>query len=170
MATAKARKPSKRTTQRRGLLAQVHMAKKDLRLDDELYRDIIEELCGVRSSGDLSVSQLITLRDHLRERGWAGGGRQSAPERQPKRRGPNKAKGKGDNFVFIPTSDPNWLQKRHLAALWVRLGYHVKDLDVRCQREFGVESFLWLRNQDQLQDLGRDIYARCRKFGIDPEA
>lgn len=169
MATAKARKPGKSNPQRRALLAQVHIAKKDLGLDDELYRSILEELFGERSAGKLNIAQLITLRDHLKDSGWKNGPRKSEPERQPKRRGPHKNKDKGENFYFIPTTDPNWRQKRHLAALWVRLGYHAKDLDVRVKRQFGVEKYLWLRDQDHLQELGRQIKAECRKHDIDPD-
>lgn len=69
MATAKARKYHNR----RGLLAKVHIAKKDLGLPDDLYRDTLDQLFGVRSSGDLTNKQLSALLDHFSSKGWQSG-------------------------------------------------------------------------------------------------
>ena len=52
---------TKTERQRRGLLAKVHIARKDLGLDEELYRDVIESMFDVRSAGDLTIPQLERL-------------------------------------------------------------------------------------------------------------
>lgn len=55
---------------RRALLAKVHLAKKDLRLDDDTYRDILELITGRRSSAECSVGELETLVAHFRAQGF----------------------------------------------------------------------------------------------------
>jgi phage gp16-like protein len=46
---------------RRAMLAKVHIAKKDLGIDDEDYRDILQEQFGVRSAGALNDRELEQL-------------------------------------------------------------------------------------------------------------
>jgi phage gp16-like protein len=51
-------------------LAMVHVAKKQLALTDEAYRDILERMFQVRSAGDLKLDQLGQLLDHLKTLGF----------------------------------------------------------------------------------------------------
>jgi phage gp16-like protein len=51
---------------RRAMLAKVHCAKRDLRLDDDAYRDMLESLTGKRSAGELDDEQLGDLLEKLR--------------------------------------------------------------------------------------------------------
>jgi len=61
--------PNALQRQRNGLLAIVHIAKKDLGLDDVEYRDVLG-FYGVSSSAALSVSELEDLVDHFQSRGF----------------------------------------------------------------------------------------------------
>ncbi len=61
-------KPS--TASRRAMLAKIHIAKKDLGLDDDTYRLMLGNLFGVDSSAKLSLKQLDQLLDHLTKRGF----------------------------------------------------------------------------------------------------
>lgn len=61
--------PNKLQRQRNGLLAIVHIAKKDLGLDDAAYRDVLG-FWGVKSSGALSISELEELIDYFSSRGF----------------------------------------------------------------------------------------------------
>ena len=56
--------------QRRKDLAMIHLAKKDLGLDDDLYRSVLQELCGVESSADLDALGRRKLIAYFREKGW----------------------------------------------------------------------------------------------------
>lgn len=58
--------------QRKGLLAKVHIAKKDLGFQDEHYREILEGWYGHESAAELSVPQLEDLVGYFRELGWRG--------------------------------------------------------------------------------------------------
>ncbi len=55
---------------RKSLMAKLHIAKKDLGLDDDTYRAMLQNLTGKSSAADCSDRQLIMLVAALRKRGW----------------------------------------------------------------------------------------------------
>jgi len=55
---------------RRALLAKVHIAKKELGLDDGVYRMILQEEFGADSSSKLTVRELEQLVARFERRGW----------------------------------------------------------------------------------------------------
>jgi len=59
----------------RANLAKIHIAKKDLGLDDDVYRDILYVQFKKRSSRDLSDLQCTRLLQHFESLGW----KQSSP-------------------------------------------------------------------------------------------
>ena len=65
-------------SKRSSLLAKVHIARKDLGLDEDTYRDMLRDVLGVSSAGDATDRQLGTLLGHLRGLGW-----QDKPPRRP---------------------------------------------------------------------------------------
>jgi hypothetical protein len=54
------------------VLALLHMAKKELCLDDEDYRDLLERTTGARSARDVVPDALMALQRELRRLGWNG--------------------------------------------------------------------------------------------------
>jgi hypothetical protein len=56
----------------RDQLAKVHIAKKQLCLDDDDYRDILERITGHRSSRAVAPDQLQALQREFRRLGWDG--------------------------------------------------------------------------------------------------
>ena len=55
---------------RRVLLAKVHIAKKDLGVDEDVYRMILREEFGVDSAADLANRELEQLVVRFESRGW----------------------------------------------------------------------------------------------------
>jgi phage gp16-like protein len=55
---------------RRSLLAMVHIAKKDLGLDDDTYRDVLRRVTGASSSKALSEHELERVVAEFRRKGW----------------------------------------------------------------------------------------------------
>lgn len=51
---------------RNGLLAKVHILKKDLGMAEDHYRDLLDDLTGKRSAGDLGNKQLSNVIDHMK--------------------------------------------------------------------------------------------------------
>ncbi len=57
-------------TDKRPLLAKIHIAKKELALADEDYRAILMRLFGKDSAGELRYDQLNELVAHFKTLGW----------------------------------------------------------------------------------------------------
>lgn len=54
---------------RKSLLAQIHIGKKELGLDDETYRDVVEHATGYRSAGACAINQLYDILNVMNEKG-----------------------------------------------------------------------------------------------------
>lgn len=55
------------------LLAQIQIAKKELGLDDDVYRDVLERITGSRSSSGLTDPDRLKVIAEFRRMGWKGG-------------------------------------------------------------------------------------------------
>ncbi|MDH4317916.1 MAG: regulatory protein GemA [Desulfobulbaceae bacterium] len=84
----------------RGSLAKIHIAKKDLGLSEEEYRDILQNRFGKQSSADLSQPQADQLIRHFQSLGW-----------KPKQK---SLPGFGGSLASDPMS-------RKIRALWLEL-------------------------------------------------
>ncbi len=148
---------------RNGLLGKAHMGGKQLGMDEETWRGMLEERYGVRSARDLSDRQLVLLVDHL-----AGLGAQFTSKGRPRNKPGYRAgaASRRSEFYEIPPG-PSARTKRYIAALWRELGYDMLSLDTRVKREFGVEAFRWLEDEGALarlvQDLRRRVASKARK-------
>ncbi len=78
----KAVKTSGISSQRRALLAQVHIARKELALDDDTYRAVLKRVTGRSSARDIDDAGLRAVLAEFRRHGW-----------QPRRR-----RGRGINW------------------------------------------------------------------------
>ena len=55
---------------RRAMLARVHIAKKEMGLPDEAYRDVLVRITTKASAGDCSAAQLGLVLEEFRRLGW----------------------------------------------------------------------------------------------------
>ena len=83
-------KTSTQQSRRRAALAKIHIAKKQLGLEEETYRAMLQEVAGVDSAADLDMRGLGEVLDHLADRGakFASRGRKSGsftPHRSKRR-------------------------------------------------------------------------------------
>lgn len=88
------------------LLAKIHIAKKELALDDEIYRDILYRKFRVSSSKSLSDSQALVLINYFKNVGWV-------PKSKPKKYDDQK----GDIYSASPGI------KRKIEAMWHEIYY-----------------------------------------------
>jgi phage gp16-like protein len=58
------------TNNRNAELGKIHIAKKDLSLDDETYRSMLWTCARVHSSAELDHAGRAKVLDHLKARGW----------------------------------------------------------------------------------------------------
>lgn len=125
---------------------KIHIAIKELGIDDDTYRDMLAMNFEVLSSTKLNPEQAGVLLALLRAKGW-----------QPK----SKQGGKswGGKSQYIKTSDP---QQRKVLALWNSLGYDMAKLHARVKKQFGADRFEWLRDHDALHTLITDLEQRLK--------
>lgn len=75
---------------RKGLYAKIHIARKELQLDEESYRDLLAARYGVRTAAKMSIGGLEDLVAHFVNLGWKpkkappkrAGSRKPAPGRE----------------------------------------------------------------------------------------
>lgn len=70
------------TDNRKKALAQIHIAKKQLALDDDLYRDMLQNLTGKRSCSDMALAELFKVIRHLESVGFKKNRGQSPKNRR----------------------------------------------------------------------------------------
>ncbi|WP_243310082.1 gp16 family protein [Fundidesulfovibrio agrisoli] len=74
-----------RPESRMSLLAKVHIARKDLNLDDDTYRELLHRVTGHESAKDCTVPELVRVVAEFRRKGWQekpkGGKPRPAPSR-----------------------------------------------------------------------------------------
>lgn len=74
---ARKKSPNLLESRRKGLLAVVHIAKKELGLTDGEYRAALSQF-GAASAGAMSVPELESLADYFKTLGFRGKGRDAA--------------------------------------------------------------------------------------------
>lgn len=129
MKTAAAKKPA--DPDRRAMLAKIHIAKKDMALEDASYRDMLEQLTGKRSAAKCSLAQLNDVLRRFKDLGW------KASKRQPKRAGERRLADGG--------------QAGKIRALWLDL-YHLAEtrdpsedaLAAFVAKTTGVDALQWI--------------------------
>lgn len=67
------------TADRNADLARIHIAKKQLGLDDDTYRDMLFAIGRVRSAGDLDYAGRRRVLEHLTSRGFKTAVKRAAP-------------------------------------------------------------------------------------------
>ena len=114
------------TVDKRPLLAKVHIAKSQLKLDDEQYRDILRRVTGKESAAKCRYSELVDLVNEFKGLGW------KTPRKKAFRRAP---------------SDP----VKKIYALWGELqatgavqSTDKTALDAFVRKHTGIDSVQWL--------------------------
>jgi len=122
---------------RKGVLAQIHIAKKELGLDDDTYRQMIATTTGgKRSCSDCSVSELHQVLQGLKNRGF------KAKPRKRVARHP----GTPHNLDSEPM-----LQK--IEALLAEMKAPWSYADAIAKRQYQVERVAWLKTVEQFKGV-----------------
>ncbi|MCH8500174.1 MAG: regulatory protein GemA [Marinobacter sp.] len=114
---------------RKGVLAQIHIARKELALDEDTYRQMIATVTGgKRSCSDCNVAELHKIVQHMKERGFKA---------KPRKR-VAQYPGKPNNLDAQPM-----LQK--IEALLAELKAPWSYADAIAKRQYKVERVAWLK-------------------------
>lgn len=135
---------------RRGMIAKVHIAKKQLGLIDDDYRAVILDVAGVTSAADCTDGQLEELLKRFEARGFTA----------KAKTGPRPAARPADHPVA-----------RKARAMWISL-YHLCAIDdpseaaleAFARRQLGVEKLQWA-NQAQGFKLIEGLKAMAARAG-----
>lgn len=164
VAPRKQKRGSKEQEQRKSLLAKIHVAKKQLGLDDAEYRAMLEGNFGVMSAASLDLHELERMVFVMRSYGFA-------PKRGHARRGESKKRdvpallnapgGRGDLVAKI---EAQLAEKGRIEGTDVPWGY---ALGILKRQSGGVTRSLDHATEEQLQGvisaLARDAKRKGRR-------
>lgn len=129
---------------RKALMAKIHIAKKQLNLDDDVYRSVLDHVTGQTSCYKMSDNQLTRVLDHFKAKGFKPKSTKSARRMSPNSNEP----------VKTPLI-------RKIRAVWITMHLHgivrdnseaaldayVKRMSAQQNNGFGVESVAWLNGE-----------------------
>lgn len=88
-------------------LSKIHIAKKDLGLDDETYRALLARVAGVRSAKDLNPRQIGAVLAEFSRLGWASTPAKKHGRKAPKA-APDRVKLVGKIEAFLAEAKRSW--------------------------------------------------------------
>jgi phage gp16-like protein len=137
-------------------LAKIHIAKKELGLDDETYRDILEQIAGVRSSALLDEDSRILVIKRFKELGF-----KPAVKKECGYRSVHKSAQKSG--MHMPTSADRAPLLSKIGAILADQKISWAYADGMAKKMFGVDRVRWL-HPDQLSKVAVAlIYHQKRK-------
>lgn len=136
---------------RNALIAKVHVAKNDLALRDDTYRQVLKRMTGKRSAADCSNQQLDQVIEEFKRLGWKPNYRRRRAGPRPMAEGPQAGKAR---------------------ALWLAL-YHLGEIEDPSEatlagfarRVTKQEALQWL-DADQLNKVIEGLKDRCTRAGF----
>jgi phage gp16-like protein len=122
---------------RGAMIAKVHLGAKDLRLDEDTRRDLMERVTGKRSAADCTDDELDAVLAEYRARGWSptvvrGG--------KPARNGPAPARRAAADHPVALKARAMWIS---LYDLGVVRNSSEAALEAFARRQLGVAALQW---------------------------
>lgn len=127
-------------------LSKIHIAKKDLGLDDETYRSILARVAGVRSAKDLNPRQIGHVLAEFTRLGWTSTSAKLTGRKVPTP-APDREKLMGKVEAFLAEAKRSWAYADGMAM-----------------RMFKVERVEWLDPQ-QLHKMVAALTYDARRHG-----
>ncbi|MEI7150835.1 gp16 family protein [Pectobacterium carotovorum] len=115
------------------LIKLIHIAKRDLQLDDDTYRQLLITVTSKSSTRDMAVPQLDTVLNAMKKRGFKIKAAKKASSTRPLDDSPQSRKIRS---LWLEMADAGIIRDRSEVALarWVK-------------RETGVDSLQWLNSE-----------------------
>lgn len=147
-ALAKARPATfdKSSQHRRSMLAKIHIAQKQLAMDEDDYRQIVFDVAGKGSAGDCSDAELSRIIDRLKEKGF---------EPLP------KAGRKAATHPMARKARALWISLHHLNVVQ---NPSEQALEAFAKRQLGCERLSWA-NQREAHRLIEALKAMATRNG-----
>lgn len=132
-------------------LSKIHIAKKDLGLDDETYRALLNRVAGVTSAKDFTPLQTVAVLAEFERLGWKPNTKPKAGGRAKPNVAPDRKKLVGKIEAFMAEAGRPW-----------------EYADGMALRMFKVERVEWL-NAKQLGSLVSALTYDAKRNGRQPE-
>lgn len=127
-------------------LAAIHAGKRDLGLDDDAYRLMLQHVAGVDSAADLDAAGRQKVLDHMRQTGW---------QKRPRKR---------------VAEHPGVPQNIDRDEMIQKIGAQLADMnlpwsyaDAIAKRQTGIERLSWVRDRDHLKGIIAALYVEQEK-------
>ncbi len=131
----------------RGLLSKIHIARQQLGLQDDVYRQKLQVMFGKGSARDLNLRQAEQLLTEFKRLGW---------QPQPSKR----AAGKPHNWRQLPA------EVEVIEAQLTNMGLPWSYADAIAKRQFGVAKVAWLKKPEQLKAVLAALHVEQEKRGL----
>ena len=131
--------------ERRSLIAKVHVAKKEMGLVDDDYRQMLIDVTGRASSADCTVAELRDMVEAMKRKGFA-----------PKKAGPKAA-----DSPFASKARALWISLYHLGAIE---NPSEQALEAFARRQLGCMKMQWA-NQAEGYKLVEALKAIANRHG-----
>jgi phage gp16-like protein len=157
-------------TMTRALIAKIHIAKKQLGLDDELYRQVLADVAnGLTSCAKMNVKQLEAVLNHFKAKGFKA------------------VKSKKAGRLSPPSGTAKLPEIDKIRAIWITMAQHgivkdssetalnayVKRMTSTLNQGAGVESVAWVNPSQAIRVLEalkqwhrRVLLARLQTVGV----
>ena len=149
----------------RGMLAKIHIAKKELGFSDEVYRDILQARYKKGSAAMLTRFEADDLIRHFKTQGFKV--RRPAPAVR------RNAEGEGGPFAFKSSPTYEEPMARKIVALWITLALagavkYSSDsaLQAYVKRMTGVDNLAWC-DDGQLWKLIEALKKWAKRKGVE---
>lgn len=144
--------------------AKIHIAKKELGIHDDDYRDLLERVTGARSSSNLSDRQIGAVLDEFKRLGWKP--RVVTNPHRPSGTSPANGKREAANFEGARKCRALWISLWQLGAIRNR---SEDALEAFAKRQLGVEVFAWADPQ-QVYKLTEALKSMAERKGWSTKA
>lgn len=132
---------------RNGMIALIHVAKKQLALNDDAYRALLWGVCEKDSLREMNDQELNAVIRRFKKLGFV--------KKRPARRGDLNRADAAKTIVMRRATAPQEPQVAKIRALWLNLYHlgHILDsseeaLEAFVKRQSGIDNIHWLTSED----------------------
>lgn len=134
---------------RRKELAAIHAAKRDLGMDEDVYRDLLNDIAGVRSAALLNSQGRQAVISRMRELGFKRKTKQQVASHPGKPRNLN-----------------NKAELQKIEALLAEMKLPWSYADAIAMRQFGIEKVSWIKKADQFRAIIAALHVEHEKRSL----
>lgn len=147
-------------------LAKIHVAKAQLKLDDDTYRALLERITGKASAADLSARERVMVLNEFYRLGWSAENHR-IPQRSPSTRSPSTGSGRAGGGGRIA----GWGKDKLLSKIGALLAEAARPwayADGIARHMFGIESVRFCDPEQLRKIVAALMYDQKRRKNAAP--